>query len=229
MKNNKGLTRYCKGNFWDMNEIDIIASEIVSSFNADNRLMLKQKTKDMLFQIRKSESMFSLVNNPFLVAKSLYFMLTEDYLSDEEQVSIIKLAYLCLLKNYLKNDGKKPNDAEYVDLVSGSKLAIVLIFMQHQYLEYSIISGLALYINPNRHIHDQLLLFGGIVKEAELTHNDFPIEDVINRYFVDCFKVIYSNLPTGRNLDFLKTKCFPVINQIKNSIEINLNDNLDIY
>lgn len=82
--------------------IDEIAEKIVSSFNAENDVALKEGAKYMLYKINKEECMFSVVKQPYLVAKSLYFMLTEDYLSEDEQISCIKLAYLCLLNNYIK-------------------------------------------------------------------------------------------------------------------------------
>ena len=204
--------------------IDETAQKIVSSFNANNNVMLKEETKEMLRQINYYESMFSVVKRPYLVAKSLYFMLTEDYLTENNQISVIKLAYFCLLNNYLKNMDSKPGDLEYEDLVSGCKLALVLISMQNQYLMYSVIAGQGLYINPETHIRNQVLLFGGIAKEAELTHCNFPMEDIINKYYVDIFRELNSHLPTGKDLAMLKEKCTPVIKNIKTSISVNLND-----
>jgi hypothetical protein len=204
--------------------IDEIAQNIVSSFNADDTIMLKMKTKDMLRQINSNESMFSVVQHPYLVAKSLYFMLTEDYLTEDEQISVIKLVYFCLLNNYLKNSGCKSGEAGYEDLVSGCKLALVMISMQNQYLKYSIISGQARYINPETHIRNQILLFGGIAKEAEIAHCTYPLEDVINSYFVDIFNELYRHFPIGRDLAILKENCTPVIKNIKNSISINLKE-----
>lgn len=205
--------------------IDEIAQRIVSSFNAGDKVSLKQWTKLMLLKIRKEESMFSVVRNPYLVAKSLYFMLTEDCLSEDDQMSAVKLSYFCLLKNFLKNMDKRQGDSEYEDLVSGCKLALVLISMQNQYLMYSIIMGQANYINPDQHIRNQLFVFGGIAKEANLTHCDFPLEDVINRYFVDIFKELYSNLPTGSSLALIKEKAIPVINSVENGISAHLKEN----
>lgn len=202
--------------------IDEIAQKIISSFNTEDSVMLKNETKNMLFQIKNYESMFSVVRRPYLVAKSLYFMLTEDYLTEDNQISCIKLAYFCLLKNYLNNIDKTMGDSEYEDLVSGCKLALVLISMQNQYLMYSVIAGQALYINPQTHIRDQVLLFGGILKEAEIAHCSFPLEEVINKYFVDIYKEMYIHLPTGKDLSILKEKCMPVIKNIKTSISVNL-------
>lgn len=204
--------------------IDETAQKIVSSFNANNNVMLKEETKEMLRQINYYESMFSVVKRPYLVAKSLYFMLTEDYLTDKDQISVIKLAYFCLLNNYLKNMNSKPGDSEYEDLVLGCKLALVLISMQNQYLMYSIIAGQALYINPEAHIRNQVLLFGGIAKEAELTHCNFPLEDIINKYYLDIFKELNSHLPTGNDIATLKERCGPILKNIKTSISVNLND-----
>ena len=206
--------------------IDETAQKIVSSFNANNSAMLKDETKNMLFQINNYESMFSIVKQPYLVAKSLYFMLTEDYLSTDNQMSCVKLAYFCLLKNYLNNFDKVLGDSEYEELVSGCKLALVLMSMQNQYLMYSVIAGQALYINPQTHIRNQVLLFGGIVKEAELAHCGFPLEEVINKYFVDIYKVMYIHLPTGKDLALLKENCIPAIKNIETSISDNLKSGL---
>lgn len=206
--------------------IDEIAQKIVSSFNAENSEVLKNETKNMLFQIKNYESMFSVVREPYLVAKSLYFMLTDEYLSEDNQISCVKLAYFCLLKNYLDNIDKKPCDMEYEKLVTGSKLALVLISMQNQYLMYSVIAGQASYINPQIHIRNQVLLFGGIVKEAEMAHCSFPLENVINKYFEDIYKELYLHLPIGNDLAILKEKSTPVIKNIKTSVSVNLKSGL---
>lgn len=204
--------------------IDQLAENISSSFNVDDRATLKETTKFMLHKMRHHESMFSVVNRPYIVAKSLYFMLTEDYLSTEEQMSAVKLIYFCLLNNYLKNCDSKYGSREYEDLVSGCKLSLVLFSMQNQFLMYSIIAGQAGYINPETHLRNQMLLFGGIVKEAENAHDKFPLENVISRYFVDIFKELYNHMPTGRELATLKENCTPVIKSIKRDISLNFKE-----
>lgn len=209
--------------------IEEIARNIVNAFRSDNETMLKQETKKMLHQMNFDESMFSVVRNPYIVAKSLYFMLTQEYLSEEQQVSTIKLCYFCLLKNYLKNMDRKAGEPEYEDLVSGCKLALVLISMQNQYLMYSVIAGLAQYINPQTHIRNQVLLFGGIVKEADEmvdTNYVYPLEGVIKDYYLNVYKELDGNLhlPTGRQLAVHKENCTPIIKNIATSISINLKE-----
>ena len=208
--------------------IDQLAENIISSFNVDDRATLKETTKFMLHKMKLHECMFSVVKRPYIVAKSLYFMLTEDYLTTEEQMSVVKLVYFCLLNNFLKNCESKHSDAEYEDLVSGSKLALVLFYMQNQFLMYSIIAGQAGYTNPETHLRNQLFLFGGIAKEAEEVHVNFPLEDIINNYFVDIFKELRPNLPIGEQLAAIKEKCTPVIKNIKRDICINFK-NLDDF
>lgn len=204
--------------------IDQLAENISSSFNADDRATLKETTKFMLHKMRHHESMFSVVKRPYIVAKSLYFILTEDYLSTEEQMSAVKLVYFCLLNNYLKNCDSKYGDAGYQDLVSGSKLALVLFSMQNQFLMYSIIAGQAGYINPETHLRNQMFLFGGIAKEAEVAHINFPLEDMINKYYVDIFRELRPHLPIGEQLAVIKEQCAPVIKNIKRDISINFKD-----
>lgn len=212
------------GNLWCSMIIDDIAQRIVSSFNSENAVKLKEGVQDMIRQIKYEESMFSIVSQPYLVAKSLYFMLTEDYLKEDNQISSIKLAYFCLLNNFLKNCDKKPGDAEYENLVSGSKLALVLIYMQNQYLMYSIIARQAGYINPDTHMRNQILLFGGIAKEAEMAHHNFPLEDVIKSYYAEIFSDLSSHLPIKGELSLLKQTVTPVIKNIKSSISANLKE-----
>lgn len=210
--------------------IDDIAENIVSSFNAGEKSKLKDATMNMLSEIKIDESMFSIVREPYLVAKSLYFMLTQDYLTIEEQTSVIKLVYFSLLNNYLKNCDSEPGDAGFENLVLGCKLAIVLINMQSQYLMYSVIASQG-YITPDTHLRNQALIFGGIAKEAEMAHYNFYTEDVINRYYKDIYKEIRSYLPTGSELAKLKENCKPVIEDIKIGIQITLYDynNHDSY
>ena len=204
--------------------IDQLAENIVSSFNADDRATLKETGKFMLHKMKHHEGMFSVVKRPYIVAKSLYFMLTEDYLSTEEQMSVVKLVYFCLLNNYLKNCDSKYGDAGYEDLVSGSELALVLFSMQNQFLMYSVIAGQAGYINPETHLRNQMLLFGGIVKEAETAHINFPLEDIIYKYFVDIFKELRPHLPIGEQLAAIKKQSTSVIKSIKRGISINFKD-----
>lgn len=204
--------------------IDEIAQKIIVSFNAEDSVALKNEIKMMLHQIDYDESMFSVVKHPYAVAKSLYFMLTQDYLSEDNQISCIKLAYFCLLKNYLDNKDKKVGDLGYEELVSGCKLALVLISMQNQYLMYSVIAGQCGYINPQTHIRKQVLLFGGIAKEAKISRCDFRLEDIIKDYFTDIIKELYDYLPTGRDLAMLKDDCTPVIKNLATTISINLKE-----
>ena len=207
--------------------IDQLAENIISSYN-DDRATLKETTTFMLHKMKYNEGMFSVVERPYIVAKSLYYMLTEDYLSTEEQMSAVKLIYFSLLNNYLKNSESKYGDIGYEDLVSGSKLALVLFSMQNQFLMYSIIAGQAGYINPETHLRNQIFLFGGIAKEAEAANVIFPLEDIINKYYVDIFKELYPHLPVGLQLATLKEQCTPVIKSIKVGISLNFKE-LDVF
>ena len=75
--------------------IDQLAESITSSFIVDDRATLKEMTKFMLHKMKYHEVMFSVVKRPYIVAKSLYFMWTEGYLTEEQQMSVIKLIYFC--------------------------------------------------------------------------------------------------------------------------------------
>lgn len=209
--------------------IDEIAQNIVSSFKSGNNEMLKQETKKMLHQMDYDESMFSVVKRPYLVAKSLYFMLTQDYLTEDEQMSTIKLCYFCLLKNYLQNVDKRAEEPEYENLVCGCKLALVLLSMQNQFLTFSVIAGLGLFVNPQTHVRNQVFLFAGIAKEADDAKSLFHLEDVINDYYVDIYKELNSHvhIPIGRELTMLKESCTPVVKDIERDIRINFKESPD--
>ena len=210
-------------------KIDEIANEIVNSFHEENEEKLIKDTKEMLYKIKYDEGMFSVVRQPYLVAKSLYFMLTEDFLTQDQQMGCVKLAYYCLLNNYLNNINSTSNDFEYEELVSGCKLALVLISMQNQYIMYDIIAGQAGYINPDTHLRDQILLFSVIVKEAEISNCNFFLEDIIDDYFKEIVKEIKRQMPTGSDLVMLKEKVTPVLKNIMTSMSFNFKDNDDYY
>lgn len=227
--------------------IDEIAEDIVNEFSEEryletytgwNRDSLLQSTlerkkqaiKKMLHQIDYDESRFSVVKNPYTVAKSLYFILTEDTLSDEEIMSTIKLCYFCLLKNYLKNKDELPTDFNlaFGNLISGCKLALVLFSMQGQFL-ISLIASLGLFVNPTTHLRNQLLLFAGIIEEAENivdTEAIWPVGAVIKDYYVGFYKELESqiHIPTGRELTMLKDSCTSVIKDIVSDISVNFKE-----
>lgn len=202
--------------------IDELAQNIVSSLNKGDDAMLEAGTKKMLRFIDSDERSFAVVRQPYLVAKSLYFMLTEDYLNEEQQASVIKLMYFCLLNNYLNNKDCNVGDTGYADLISGCKLGLVLFMMQHEFIKYSIITGEAEYLNPDTHLRNQINLFAGVVKEAVLAKNDIPIEDVINKYFIKIYEKYNNNFPTGSALNSLKEECTSVMKNIRTSISINM-------
>ena len=210
--------------------IDEIAQNIVNAFRGDNDILLKQETKKMLHQMDFDESMFSVVKYPYLVAKSLYFMLTQEYLSDEEKMSTIKLCYYCLLKNYLQNMDRKAGESEYEDLVSGSKLALVLISMQSRFLTFSVVMGLMLFVNPQAHVRNQVLLFAGIAKESENANLVIPLEDVIKDYYEEIYNELntHTHLPIGTELTMFKESCTPVIKKIASHLRSGFKEPPDL-
>ena len=175
----------------------------------------------MLHQIDYGRSMFTVVKRPYTVAKSLYFMLTQDYLSKEEQISAIEPCYFCLLKNYLMNKDCKMGESEYEDLVSGSKLALVLLSIQKQFLSYAVIAKLIIFIYQELPIRNQFLLFAGIAKEADNANCVFPLEDVINGYYEEIDNDLtrrHIQIPNGRALELLKESCTPLIIEIEKNL-----------
>ena len=207
--------------------IDEIAQQVVTAFNADNTREMRRHTELMCQKFNREEGMFSIVKRPYLVAKSLYFMLTEDYLSAEDQMECIKLAYFCLLKNFLDNKDCHPTDTGYELLVQGSKLCVVLISMQHEYLMYSVIMGEAHNVLAEKHIRNQIQLFTGIVKEAKINDYNFLAEDIINKYFQDIFTELYEHIPTGQTLYNIKNDETPAIKSMVTNISLNFKEDFD--
>lgn len=97
---------------------------------------------------------------------------------------------------------------------------------------YSVIAGQANYINPQTHIRNQVLLFGGIIKETEImVDTDFvwSVEAIIKNYYVSIYKELEShlNLPTKSELLIYKEKYTPIIEHIATSISNNLKEPAD--
>lgn len=94
---------------------------------------------------------------------------------------------------------------------------------------YSVIAGQANYFNPETHIKNQVLLYGGIIKDAERivkTDRIWPMENLIKDYFVGIYKELDShlNLPIGSELSMYKERCTPIIKDIATSISVNLKE-----
>lgn len=120
---------------------------------------------------------------------------------------------------------------EFGDLISGCKLLLVLILMQPQYLMYVIV-GLESFVDPRIPIKNQVLLFGGIIKEAERRYDTdciWPVESIIKDYYVDIYKELenHLNLPVGSELSMYKEEYTPIIKEIATGIGINLKDSHD--
>ncbi len=65
----------------------------------------------------------------------------------------------------------------------------------------------------------------GINKQRkENAHVNFPLEDIINKYFVDIFKELRPHLPIGEQLAAIKEQSTSVIESITMDISINFKD-----
>lgn len=124
--------------------------------------------------------------------------------------------YYCLLKNYISST----QHGNISSLINGSKLALIILCEQAEYFMYGILTGELGYM-PNyaqKHIGDQLKLFGGIVKEIGQSISDESNDSFINRRYSEMAFELTPHFPTGINLESYKTGCISTIKKIANDL-----------
>ena len=61
-----------------------------------------------------------------------------------------------------------------------------------------------------------------VIEDLLINSYSFPL--IIDNYFFEIFKEVYSHLPIGEALDIIKEKCNPIIEKIETSISLNLKE-----
>lgn len=211
-----------------MKQIEEIAISFITAYNSSAKEEIAKKKQSLLNEINKNEFQLSKITHYYTMARALYYLLQEDnnnlFLTDEGYGSIVRLIYYCLLQNYFINNEVKPSDVKYKDIIGGSELACIIICENPEFLTYRILTA-ALHYMPNysqKHISNQLRLFGGIIKESKENNYyhtlDKNISDVINQMLQNEHLV----LPVGEELKKLKSTSIPIIQDIIRNLEMGL-------
>ncbi|WP_140392844.1 hypothetical protein [Parabacteroides sp. An277] len=209
-----------------MERIEECAVNLLAAYGSgDNETLLKQ-AKFLAYRISRNENQFCRLTHYYIVAKALDKLLDLDdqlNFSDALYGSIIKLIYYCLLRNYLEYSDLPHTDTKYADLVGGCELAFVIICENINFIMYNIIGG-SLQSLPNKSeeiIRNQLLLFGGIVKNSIENHyQHFSEEQLSNRFKRDSAP-LYPFLLTGDYLEVFKIGYKSTIHDICKKMEIH--------
>lgn len=205
-----------------MKSIEQIANEFMTAYNSGNEEETSRRANIFTIAIKRDEWQFREVKHTYLIARAMYYLLrVNDRLSSEDNGAIVRLVYYCLLRNYLENKDVLSTDIKYADLISGCELAFVVMCKSGQFLIYRILSG-ALGYMPNiaqKHVVDQMFLFGGIVKEAnEKGYHQFLDADISTR-FSTLLQEVYENIPIGYELQKYKDDNISVIETISKELE----------
>ena len=150
-----------------------------------------------------------------------YLLRVNDQLSDNDCGSIVRLIYYCLLRNYSENSNVASTDTRYSDVIGGCELGFVVMCKSGQFLIHRILSA-ALGYMPNyaqKHVLDQMFLFGGIVKEAKEKGYHHFSDTEISKHFNSLLQDIYDNIPTGEELQMYKDDCISIIKTISKDLE----------
>lgn len=202
-----------------MKPIEILADNFLKAYYANTKEEYRTYAKKLIRELEKDEWQFRNIENNYNVAKALYYLNVQDdneEISTDTNCSIYKLMYYCLLKNYILST----QQGNINSLINGSKLALIILCEQAEYFMYGILTGELGYM-PNyaqKHIGDQLKLFGGIVKEVGQSRFDELNDSFINRRYSEMASELTPHFPTGISLESYKTGCSSTIKKIADDL-----------
>lgn len=202
-----------------MKPIEILADNFLKAYYANTREEYRTYARKLIRQLEKDEWQFRNIEQNYQVAKALYYLNVQDdneEISTDTNCSIYKLMYYCLLQNYISSTEQDNINS----LISGSKLALIILCEQAEYFMYGILVGELGYM-PNyaqKHIRDQIKLFGGIVKEYGLSRFNELNDSFINTRYAEMASELTPHFPTGIRLESYKTGCVSTIKEIANDL-----------
>ena len=205
-----------------MSLVEQHANEFMTAYGSGNEESISCKANIFAKSIKRDEYQLKKVEHTYAMARAMYYLLRKnDRLSSGDREAIVRLIYYCLLRNYSENCRSQSTDAKYADLISGCELAFIVMCKSGQFLMHRILSG-ALGYMPNfaqKHIVDQMLLFGGIVKEAQEKGYHYSIDADISTRFNTLLQEVYENIPIGEELQKYKGDSTFVIKTITKELE----------
>ena len=216
-----------------MKSIEQIANEFMAAYNSGNEVETSYRADVFARAIKRDEWQFRKVEHAYAIARAMYYLLrVNDRLSNDDSGAIVRLVYYCLLRNYSENSDVLSTDAKYADLIGGCELAFVVMCKSGQFLMYRILSGALGYL-PNiaqKHVVDQMFLFGGIVKEANEKGYHYFLDSDISTRFNNLLQEVYENIPIGEELQKYKDDCTSVIKTIYKELEYGFSqDDIDLF
>lgn len=210
-----------------MARIENLIKEYVAAYNLGDKEKYTNLAKSLIREINHDEAQFGYLTHNYIAAKALYYLCLqkERPLTPKECAVVVKLEYLCLLNNFVKNKEVDSLDIKYLDVIGGSELAVIVLCENVQYL-ISVLVGEVGYL-PNyaqKHLRDQLMLFGGIVKDANEKNIGHMLEDKLSKKFNDLYKELYQQFPTGKYLQSFKDGCTPIMKDILSYLRMGLKE-----
>lgn len=205
-----------------MESIEQIAKEFMTAYNSGNEAEISRGANIFAKAIKRDEWQLKKVEHTYAIAKAMYYLLrVNDRLSDNDSGAIVRLIYYCLLRNYSENNDVLSTDAKYADLIGGCELAFIVMCKSGQFLIYRILSGSLGYLPDiaQKHVVDQMFLFGGIVKEAKEKGCHYFLDTDISTRFNTLLQEVYENIPVGKELQRCKDDCTSVIKIISKELE----------
>ncbi len=194
----------------------------MTAYNLGDEEKTSRKAAIFAKAIKKDEWQLKNVVHMYAMARAMYYLLKiSSRLSNRDHDAIVRLIYYCLLRNYSENCNTLYTDVKYADVIGGCELAFVFMCENGQFLIYQILSGVLGYL-PNlaqKHVVDQMLLFGGIVKEANEKGFHHFLDTRISTHFNTLLKEVDKNIPIDTGLQIYKDGCAPIIATISKDLE----------
>lgn len=204
-----------------MTSIEILSANFLKAFYANAKEECGNSAKRIIRDIEKNEWQFKYIDDYYNVAKALYYLNVQDddgEISIDTNCAIYKLMYYCLLKNYILSN----LHSNTASLINGAKLMLIILCEQSEYFMYGILTGQLGYM-PNyaqKHIGDQLKLFGGIVKESNAANTNEQQDHFIDKRFSNLVSGLMPHMPSGISLESFKTGGLSSIGEIIKDLEI---------
>lgn len=211
-------------------QIEELAKDFITAYSSGIKEEIAQKAKIFFKYVNRNEDELRVITHYYATARALYYLLQLDkdqlQLTDEETDSIVRLVYYCLLKNYSTNAEVEPSEIKYADVVGGSELACIAISENLNFLTYRLLTG-SLQFMPNysqMHLLNQLMLFGGIVREAKINNHYHSLDTEITKRFMRLPQELYQKLPINEDLRNLKANCSSVIKTITRGLSMGFKE-----
>ena len=216
-----------------MTPVKSLANEFLTVYNNGNKIEISHKAKILARAIRPNEWQFRSAQNPYAMARALYYSLLEcGQLSQPDYNSIIKVIYYCLLKNFLKYNNDATNESSYGDFIGGNELGFIFLNQNGQFIIHRILVG-SLCMMPNyaqKALIDQMLLFGGLANEAKEKGYNLTLDASLSKTLDSLLQEAAGFLPTGEDLRKSESDCASMIESITEEIENGFNyEDEDMY